>query len=553
MNRKPYLLYILALIAIGAFVFTACSPPTSPVSDTGMLQIALANNINARTLAPTTDMNPASYAITGTGPSSATFSAATTGAVVTKNSLAIGAWTVVVNATNAAGVLIGTGTSSAQVNTGATTSVAVTVSPVSGTGTLSLAISWPASQVSTPSISASLAPALGASQALAFTISGAGASYLNAAVPTGYYTLTLTLLDNGIAVAGSADVVRIVAGQTTSGTYAITNVNSPGGSVAVTINPNLQNPLALSIAGAQTNQLAGSTQTLAASVSNYTGSVVYGWYVNGVVQAATASNFVFGAGMAAGYYQIDVTAYNSDRSQAGSATQLVQVTAATGLGPAAVNLGTAGNYAILSEAGITTTGTTAIVGDMGVSPIAATAVTGFGLILDSSNQFSNSTLVTGHVYAANYAAPTPANLITAVSSMEAAYADAAGRTLPDHLNLGGGALSGDTLAPGLYNWGSAVSITSGITISGGPNDVWIFQVGGALSVANGAIITLAGGALPQNIFWQVAGVASLGTTAQMKGVILSSTAITLNTGASIDGRLLAQTAVTLISNAVTQP
>jgi hypothetical protein len=49
------------------------------------------------------------------------------------------------------------------------------------------------------------------------------------------------------------------------------------------------------------------------------------------------------------------------------------------------------------------------------------------------------------------------------------------------------------------------------------------------------------------------GVASLGTTIQMKGIVLSQTAITLNTGASVNGRLLAQTAVTLISNAVTQP
>ncbi|MBE3063484.1 MAG: DUF3494 domain-containing protein, partial [Spirochaetes bacterium] len=232
----------------------------------------------------------------------------------------------------------------------------------------------------------------------------------------------------------------------------------------------------------------------------------------------------------------------------------VQVTTATaGSGPATVNLGTAGNYVILAQTGVTTTGTTAIVGDIGVSPIDATAITGFGLILDdASSQFSTSSLVKGKVYAADYADPTPANLITAVSDMQAAYADAAGRTLPDYLNLGGGTLAGNTLAPGLYNWGTAVSITSGITISGGANDVWIFQIAGALTVDNGAIITLAG-ALPQNIFWQVSGGASLGTTAQMKGIILSQTAITLNTGASIDGRLLAQTAVTLISNAVTQP
>ena len=55
-----------------------------------------------------------------------------------------------------------------------------------------------------------------------------------------------------------------------------------------------------------------------------------------------------------------------------------------------VNLGTAGNFAILAKTGISTTGTTSIVGNIGVSPIAATAITGFGLILDRSGQFSKN-------------------------------------------------------------------------------------------------------------------------------------------------------------------
>ena len=71
---------------------------------------------------------------------------------------------------------------------------------------------------------------------------------------------------------------------------------------------------------------------------------------------------------------------------------------------------------------------------MGVSPIAATAITGFGLVADKTNTFSTSPQVTGKIYAANYASPTPANLTTAVSNMEAAYTDAAGRKLPVKLD-----------------------------------------------------------------------------------------------------------------------
>jgi hypothetical protein len=79
---------------------------------------------------------------------------------------------------------------------------------------------------------------------------------------------------------------------------------------------------------------------------------------------------------------------------------------------APVALGSAGNFVILAKSGITTTGTTSIVGDIGVSPIAATAITGFWLILDASGQFSTSdpsSLVTGKVYAADYAVPLDTN------------------------------------------------------------------------------------------------------------------------------------------------
>lgn len=222
-------------------------------------------------------------------------------------------------------------------------------------------------------------------------------------------------------------------------------------------------------------------------------------------------------------------------------------------GPAAVNLGTSGNFAVLAKSGISTTGTTSIVGDIGVSPIAATSMTGFGLIRDSSNQYSTSSLVSGKAYASNYAAPTPMMMTTAVSNMQAAYTDAAGRTNPTATELGAGNIGGKTIAPGLYKWSTGVTIPVGVTLAGGANDVWIFQIAQNLNVGNGAIVTLSGGAQAKNIFWQVAGQAILGTTSDFKGTILSKTAIVMNNGAKLNGRALAQTAVTMIANSVTAP
>ena len=74
-----------------------------------------------------------------------------------------------------------------------------------------------------------------------------------------------------------------------------------------------------------------------------------------------------------------------------------------------------------------------------------------------------------------------------------------------------------------------------------------------LTVNSSAIITLSGGAQPKNIFWQVAGQATLGTAADFKGIILGKTLISLNTGARMTGRALAQSAVTLNAAAISAP
>jgi hypothetical protein len=174
-------------------------------------------------------------------------------------------------------------------------------------------------------------------------------------------------------------------------------------------------------------------------------------------------------------------------------------------------------------------------------------------VADSTNVFSNSSSVVGKVYAANYAVPSPSNLTTAIGSMETAYTDAAGRSTPDFLELGTGNIGGLTLAPGLYKWTSTVTIPTGVTIAGGANDVWIFQTSGDLSIAAAKNVTLSGGAQAKNVFWQVAGQATLGATSHFEGVILSKTAIILQTGATMNGRALAQTRVALDNNAITQP
>jgi len=220
----------------------------------------------------------------------------------------------------------------------------------------------------------------------------------------------------------------------------------------------------------------------------------------------------------------------------------------SGHGPAPVVLGTAGNYVILAKTAISNTPTSAITGDLGLSPAAASFITGFALTTPTTS--STSAQVTGNVYAADYTAPTPTNLTTAVSDMQTAYTAAAGRTLPDHTELGTGNIGGMTLAAGLYKWSNTVIIPTSVTLSGTANDTWIFQIAGGLTQSSATSVILSGGALAANVVWQVAGIVTVGTTAHMEGRILSQTQIVLNTGAVVNGRLLAQTQVTLAGNTV---
>nr|5B5H_A Chain A, Antifreeze protein [Typhula ishikariensis] len=221
-------------------------------------------------------------------------------------------------------------------------------------------------------------------------------------------------------------------------------------------------------------------------------------------------------------------------------------------GPTAVPLGTAGNYAILASAGVSTVPQSVITGAVGLSPAAATFLTGFSLTMSSTGTFSTSTQVTGQLTAADYGTPTPSILTTAIGDMGTAYVNAATRSGPNFLEIYTGALGGKILPPGLYKWTSPVGASADFTIIGTSTDTWIFQIAGTLGLAAGKKIILAGGAQAKNIVWVVAGAVSIEAGAKFEGVILAKTAVTLKTGSSLNGRILSQTAVALQKATVVQ-
>jgi hypothetical protein len=228
------------------------------------------------------------------------------------------------------------------------------------------------------------------------------------------------------------------------------------------------------------------------------------------------------------------------------------------VGASAVSLGTAGNYAILAKTGIASAPISVVTGNVGLSPAARGYLTGWSLITEPTDTYFTSAQVAapGKLYAAdNVGGTTSVDLTTAVDNMGTAYTAAAGRTATSAAttNVGAGTLTSLTLTPGVYEWGTAVTIPTDLTLNGSATDVWIFKVAGALDMAAAKKVILSGGAEAQNVFWQVAGAVNVGASTEFKGIVLGQTSITFGNKASIKGRLLAQTAITLDATTVTVP
>jgi Ice-binding-like len=203
------------------------------------------------------------------------------------------------------------------------------------------------------------------------------------------------------------------------------------------------------------------------------------------------------------------------------------------LGPAPVTLGAAASFGVLGASTVTSTPVpaSAVHGDIGVSP--GTAITGF----------PPGTL-TGTLH------PGDAVATQAHAALATAYADAAGRNPGALITTD---LGGQTLTPGVYAAGAAMTLAGTLTLDarGNPAAVFILQAGSTLTTGALSQVDLVGGAQACNVFWQVGTSATLGATSQLAGTILASTSISMGADVTIDGRALARdAAVTMIGDTV---
>lgn len=226
-------------------------------------------------------------------------------------------------------------------------------------------------------------------------------------------------------------------------------------------------------------------------------------------------------------------------------------------GAECVPLGAAASFVILAQDGVTNVPTSNITGNVGAHPITGASI-GVTCAEVSGTIYDTDGAYTGGGAADVTCRTTDATLLgTAVNDSITAYLDAEGRPAgvgATNLNLGGGTLSGQTLAPGTYTWDGTLNLTGDITLQGSATDVWILQVGGNLNQDAAMRVNLANGALSKNVFWQVGGATTnIGAGAHFAGIVITGGLVAMGTGASVDGRLYAAGAVTLQGNPITRP
>jgi hypothetical protein len=272
----------------------------------------------ARTIDPPISMNIASYRIEGAGPNGAAFSRNTSQQTEEIIGLDFGQWTISVNGYNAASELIGHGSATATITSNQTLSVPVTLTPITGDGGFSLSLSWDPDEIVSPVIIATLTPLGGGAETITFTVNtlAGTASYSDAAISAGYYTLSLSLTDSGTNCGGATEVVRIASGHTTVGALALSIGNH--GSIEVVVTTRMNDPIIVTLIGTAATITRTGTMALTPSVQGVAVPVSYMWYLDGVYMNNTATYTVNGSGLLVGAHRLDVVAYTGDYTRAGS-------------------------------------------------------------------------------------------------------------------------------------------------------------------------------------------------------------------------------------------
>jgi uncharacterized protein with beta-barrel porin domain len=210
-------------------------------------------------------------------------------------------------------------------------------------------------------------------------------------------------------------------------------------------------------------------------------------------------------------------------------------------GPAQSILLTAGNFTLLGGTAITSTGVTGTTirnGNVGLAPGATSGITGFP-----------PAVVTGGAIIATGGVTSQARLDLITASVGLAG-------MASNANMSTVDLGGKTLAPGVYTFNGAASLSGALVLDAqGQNNVaWVFQIGTALTTSINSTVTFinlgSNGGSDLGLFWNAGSAVVIGANNQIAGNYLAGTSITFGGLSAGGGRALALAGISLDNNII---
>lgn len=196
----------------------------------------------------------------------------------------------------------------------------------------------------------------------------------------------------------------------------------------------------------------------------------------------------------------------------------------TALAATAPALGDAASFSVLGASAMSSANTTTISGDLGLSPGLAVSKTGTWTHTGGADYFG----VGGLSASAQTAALGAYNNLVAQTSS------------------GGWGTNPWSPVPGVWTDASSPAFTGTITLDGDYSDIWVFKISTDFTFSGSVV--LAGNAQACNVFWSVAGDATIGSGSNFAGTLIAQNNITSVSGATINGRLISLTGTTIAMN-----
>jgi len=263
------------------------------------------------------DMHPAVYDVSGSGPLGHFFSLSISGGTAQVPRLSSGQWTITVTAKNKNLQGIGQGSGVVAILPSQISSLAISIAALSGNGTISLTVLLPSGLVAS-TLSATLAPSAGTAIPLAFVAGASDATCYNPFIPSGYYTISLRLIDGGTLRAEAVDIIRIVGQGMTQGVVNFSSATDPAQPIHVAVTQPANDSIAVTLQGGVTPIVQGTSMTVSASPSDG----ICRWFLDGseIVPTAALGPTVIVSATPAGKHRLVALVFSADGLHAGSAS-----------------------------------------------------------------------------------------------------------------------------------------------------------------------------------------------------------------------------------------